>query len=266
MGLYRKNLVWYLCVTVNGRQIHRSTHTTSKRMAKRILAKIEAEIVENRFALLRSDVPKFDPWADQFLESVPHQNTKRAYKSCVVALKRFFSNCKVSDINAVRIEDFKQARLKSGTGAATVNRNLQILRQLLKLAERQKFISRTPFSDIDFLNERSMRRQPHVLTFAEQEQLIACSTPFLRTFIYLLTETGLRSHREALPLKWQDVDFAERQIHVRESKTLAGRRIIPLSQLCRAELLRWHSLTGCDYSPYIFPNLPRPRILLDIEL
>src|ERR1700722_763313 len=131
MGLYKKGRMWYMAITAGGRQFNRSTHVRNKQLAKRILATIEAEIAEGRFGLVRSDAPRFDLWADQFLDSVQHQNTKRAYKSCVVALKRFFNTCKLSDINAGRIADFKQTRLKAGTGPATINRSLQILRQLL---------------------------------------------------------------------------------------------------------------------------------------
>jgi integrase len=254
MGLYKKGRMWYVAVTANGRQFHRSTHTTSKRMAKRILAKIEVEITENRFALVRSDAPKFDLWADQFLESIQHSNTKRAYKSCVVALKRFFANSRLSDMSASRIEDFKQSRLKSGTGPATINRSLQVLRRMMKLAERQRLISRSPFNEVELLNERSTRRQAYILTFEEQKRLVACSSPLLRAFIYLVTETGLRSHREALLLKWQEVDFADEMIHILQSKTVAGRRIVPLSKLCTTELQRWRRMTGPSYSPFVFPN------------
>ena len=254
MGLYKKGRVWYLSVMVDGRQVHRSTHTTSKKIAKRILAKIAAEVVEGRFALVRSDPPKFDLWADQFLESVQHPNTRRAYTSCVVALKRAFAKSKLSDISASRIEDFKQARLKSGVGPATINRSLQVLRRMMKLAERQRLIGRSPFNEVEFLNERSTRRQAHVLTFEEQERLVECSTPLLRVFICLVTESGLRTHREALPLKWQDVDFVDAVIHVLQSKTVAGRRVVPLSTLCSAEMQQWRRLTGPNYSPYIFPN------------
>jgi integrase len=224
-------------------------------MAKLVLAKIQAQVTENRFALVRSDPPKFDLWADQFLESVQHPNTRRAYSSAVKALKRVFAKSKLSDISASRIEDFKQSRIKSGTGPATINRSLQVLRRMMKLAERQRLIGRSPFNEVEFLNERSTRRQAHVLTFEEQERLVACSSPLLRVFIYLVTESGLRTHREALPLKWQDVDFADAAIHVLQSKTVAGRRVVPLSNLCATELQQWRRLTGPEYSPFVFSNL-----------
>ena len=47
-------------------------------------------------------------------------------------------------------------------------------------------------------------------------------------------------------------------IRVRESKTHAGVRNIPLSARCKEELLRWRELVGSDFSPYVFPNFRDP--------
>src|SRR5205823_877109 len=75
--------------------------------------------------------------------------------------------------------------------------------------------------------------------------------------VILLLETGLRVNKEALPLKWADLDFVYDNIgavHVRESKTPAGRRSVPLSPFCKRELLNWKGLFGIEFSPYVFPN------------
>jgi integrase len=83
---------------------------------------------------------------------------------------------------------------------------------------------------------------------------LAVAPPHLRALIVLLAETGIRSGKEALPLKWEDVDLQNGTLYVRESKTRAGVRMVPLSNLCKAELVRWKELMGPDYSPYVFPN------------
>ena len=222
----------------------------------------DIEIAEGRFGLVRSEAPKFETWADQFLESVQHPNTKRAYKSCVVALKSHFKGLKLSEVTGDRIELFKQARLKAGTGPATINRNLAVLRRMMKLAERQRLISRSPFSEVEFLEERSGRRQPHILTWDEEKRLLAVAAAMLRALIVLLLETGLRIGREALPLRWENVDFLDGAIIVRKSKTLAGRRCIPLSETCKKELLEWRSLAGPEVSPYVFPNMRKATVHL----
>jgi len=47
-------------------------------------------------------------------------------------------------------------------------------------------------------------------------------------------------------------------IRVRESKTRAGIRNIPLSARCKAELLHWRELLGSAFSPFVFPNFRNP--------
>jgi len=68
----------------------------------------------------------------------------------------------------------------------------------------------------------------------------------------------MRSHREGLALKWDAVDFVNDFIRVRESKTRAGVRNIPLSARCKTELLRWREILGSEFSAFVFPNMRTP--------
>ena len=78
---------------------------------------------------------------------------------------------------------------------------------MLKLAARQRLIARSPFSEVDFLDERSKRRRAIILSIAAQRRLEPVAPPLLRGLIVLLADTGLRVRKEALSLKWQDIDL-----------------------------------------------------------
>jgi integrase len=238
----------------DGVQHCESTGTTNKRLAQKIYDKRKGEITEGRFRLVPAQSPLLKDFSDEFLGTIRHPNTKRVYKSCVETLKEFFGNARLSQITATRIEEFKAVRSKAGAGPAIINRNLAVLRRMMKLAFRRKLIARNPFEEVEFLNERQHRRQPHILTFEEEARLIAAAPPMLRALVILLVETGLRVGKEALPLKWTDIDFDNAVIHIHESKTLAGRRPVPLSECCAAELQRWRNLTGPEYSEFVFFN------------
>ena len=135
----------------------------------------------------------------------------------------------------------------------------QALTPLLRKGERERYIARNPFETGNlFLEERKGRRQPHILTYEEETKLLAISGPLLRALVILLVETGLRVGKEALPLKWTEIVFNDGTIYVRESKTMAGRRLVPLSSFCKAELLRWRELTGPAFSEYVFFNEANP--------
>jgi integrase len=51
---------------------------------------------------------------------------------------------------------------------------------------------------VDFLEERKQRRRPHILTFEEEDRVLAAAVPHIRALAVLILETGMRSRREAL--------------------------------------------------------------------
>lgn len=260
MGLYKKGgSNWYAAFSADGRHFNRSTGTSNKRLARKILDGWRADVIEGRFNLLKSTSPTLKDWSKQFVESIPHPNTRRRYACSKVSLDDFFKDARLPHVTTARIEEFKRVRLTEKVKTATVNRDLALLRQLLKRAERERYIARNPFETGNlFLEERKGRRQPHILTYPEEVRLLALSTPLLKALVTLLVETGLRVGKEALPLKWTNIDFDNGTIYVRESKTMAGRRLVPLSASCKAELLRWRDLTGPAFSEYVFFNEINP--------
>jgi integrase len=245
-------------VSVGGRQICRSAHTTNKSLAKKLLARWETEVFEGRFQLIKTNAPTLEEWSNQFLLTIPHLKTRFRYASSVNNMKPRFGKLRLSRITPDLIEDFKEERLTVGVGPATVNRDLAVLRRMLRLAERKRFIARTPFTEVEFLEERSIRRKPHIATYDEEERFLAVADPHIRALAVLILETGLRSNREALVLKWDDIDFDSDTIRVRESKTAAGIRNVPVSGRCKAELLAWRHRVGPEFSPYVFPNMRNP--------
>jgi integrase len=267
MGLYKRKWrkggeivtgsTWWMSFVADGRQHCESTRTSNRRLARKILDKRKGEIAEGRFRLVPSSSPRLKQWSDQFLETIGHNNTKRVYRSCVTMMLDFFGeNIRLSSLTANRIEEYKQKRLSTGVTPATINRNLAVLRRMLKLAFRRRLIAQNPFDEVEFLSERH-RRQPRILTFEEEAQLLAVASPMLRALVVLLVETGARVG-EALTLTWGDVDFAASSIRIRQSKTPAGRRVLPLSNHCKTEFSRWREMTGPVFSNYVFFNPRNP--------
>jgi integrase len=258
-GKLRKSRIWSMDYMLDGKQHCESTKTTNKRVAQRIFDLRVAEIIEGRFRLPKSDAPRFKQFSQQFLDSIRNESTRKRYKSSVTNLLSHFGDIRLSEITPERIEDFKEARLKETVRAATVNRDLAVLRRMLKIAERKRLINTTPFREVEMLEERKERRQPHILTFDEEEKLLSTAAEHVRVLAILILETGLRSGKEALALKWADIDFLNESIRVRQSKTMAGQRVVPMSSRCNAELLRWRELFGPNFSEYVFPKPGHPE-------
>lgn len=265
-GTARKSRVWWMAYVVNGKQHCESTGTTNKRLAERILNKRLTEITEGRFRLPRSHAPRLEEFCQEFLDSIRHPNTKKRYATSVANLQKHFGDIRLSEINPEGIDEFKEARIAATVRTATVNRDFAVLRQMLNIAERKRLIAFNPFREVEMLEERKERRQPHILTVPEEQRLLAVAPDIIHVLVILILDTGLRSGREALALKWEDVDFSEDSIRIRQSKTAAGIRNVPMSNRCKAELLRWRQLLGPQFSEYVFANPERPeRHLKDVR-
>ena len=142
---------------------------------------------------------------------------------------------------------------------STINRDLRFLAQILKQAERERCLARSPFDRTKFFpNESRDRRKPHILTWEEQEKLLAVASPRLRVLVVLAVETGMRTG-EMLKLQWKDIDFLNDVLQVGRSKSNAGIRAVPISAQCQTELLRWRNLIGPEFSEWVFPNFANRR-------
>jgi integrase len=258
MGIYLRGKTWWISYFIGGRQRFESSRSAKKRDARQLLDIRKGAAREGRLRLTKSNAPRFDEYSRSFLLTVQHPNTQKRYRSSVRNLTACFGNVKLSDITAGTIEDFKEKRLSAGVRTATINRDLAVLHRMMKLAERKLLINESPFRDVDFLEEHKQRRRPHILTFEEEDRVLAAAVPHIRALAVLILETGLRSRREALSLRWSEVDLVNNLIRVTESKTPAGERTIPISDRCKTELLRWRSLIGPEFSAYVFPNMHAP--------
>ena len=257
MGVYYRKFrktgrrIWWLSYTASGRQVFESSHSTSKRFAEKLLAIRRAEIAEGRYNLPSSNPPALKEWTTDFLTTVRHVSTKNRYNSSVNQLHSFFGEkTRLTDISVSRIEAFKKKRLTDGLTPAGCNRDLAVLRHLLNLAERQRLIARNPFTQVDMLEEESSRRSPTIVSFEDQRKILEHATPHLRLLVVLLTETGLRVNKEALQLKWTDIDFVENTLTVRVSKSIAGRRV-GWASVAPPKILRYGTCSNVIITPRI---------------
>jgi integrase len=246
---------WMMAVYVAGKQSCKSTGTKKKLEAKEKLKEWEEDVERSHHP--KSTPPYFENWAAEFQTRIPHESTRKRYESSIKKLKEKFTGIMLSDISAEQIDDYIFDRLADNVQPSTINHDLRVLRRMLRVAERRKLIPRNSSVEFEFLKQQAPRL-PHIVTFEEEEKLLAAAAPYLRVLIVLILETGMRSHKEALSLRWDAIDFVNNLIRVRESKTRAGIRNIPLSARCKTELLRWHELLGKEFSPFVFPNFRDP--------
>jgi len=237
-----------MAYTANGCHRCESAGTSNKRLAQKILDIRRAQIIEGRLpGVMKSHPPSLKSYISEYLDSRTdlHPNTRTRYGGSRRFLEDFFGATRLPDITDARIEDYKAVRIRGGTGPTGVNRDLSLLRLVLKQARRERYIAQNPLDNRDhFLNERKERLQARPFTLEEEQRLLSVAKGYLHPLLVLLLDTGLRPNAEALPLKWRDVDFERGMITVIASKTTAGLRTVPMTSRLKTELLRWKRLTG----------------------
>ncbi len=158
-------------------------------------------------------------------------------KANVKALKDHFGKRLLRGITHSDIREFRAIRLATKTKAkkqrsiAAVNRELEKMRRLLNIAEREGWILRNPMRNGDpLISIADERKRERIVTREEELRLLAaCENRYrkhLRPILICALDTGMR-RGEIFGLKWSDVDFEERVLTIRafNTKTMQERQV-----------------------------------------
>jgi len=231
MGVYKVKDKYYIDFYVDGRRIRKPVG--SKRDAENALAAVKADILRGEYRFKKDRKVRFEDFAKEYLEYA--KINKKSWTRDESSLKRLlphFKDMLLSKINPLHIEEYKKMRLeKVKTG--TINRELTCLKHMFTIAERfRKFDGKNSVKDVKFFQERQFIMR--ILDREEIKRLINASTSYLRAMIILALNTGMRKG-EILNLKWNDVDFIEDYIYIKETKSNVIRKI-PINSIVRTTL------------------------------
>jgi integrase len=146
--------------------------------------------------------------------------TLRDYRLTVRAylLPAFGADTPLEKVTAERIEAWRDARLADpNAGRRTTLKTLVLLSPCLSRARRKGWIAANPCADVEPVKAPRPSGEFNVL---DQEQVEAAARAAaddqLAALIRVAAYTGLRMG-ELRALRWRDVDFARRLVHVRRS-------------------------------------------------
>ena len=243
MGIYRvegkdKKEIWYIDYYADGRRLREAIG--SKTAAKNSLAARQADILRGEFRFKKEKKIRFEDFAKDYLEYA--KVNKRSWLRDESSLKNlipFFKDMLLSKINPQHIEDYKRMRLdvetmrKRKTKPATINRELSCLKHIFTIAARfEKFDGKNPVKETKLFQERQYIMK--ILSKEEIEKLINASSGFLQVLIMVALNTGMRKG-EILNLKWQDVDFNDDLIYIKQTKSNVPRKV-PMNSMIKNAL------------------------------
>jgi integrase len=187
----------------------------------------------------------------------------------LVNLTDYFGAKRVVSITHHDIQVFKLKRLiapnkrdarqgiESTLKIATVNRELQLLRNIFNFAKRKGWITRNPFElGEPLISMAAEGKRDRVLTRDEEARLLAaCDTKqraHLKPMLICAMDTGLRKG-EIFKLKWKDVDLTVGVIRLRATTTKTEKkRTVGVTQRLLAELQRLWEVSPRDPDGSVF--------------
>jgi integrase len=221
-------------------------------------------------ALRRGQDLTFGEWADFYLEnfSKPPFRALKTHEVNQRALKhlRMFKNTKLAELTADDIEMYLRRRLKQRVRvkardgfvekgvlkATTVHQELRVLRRMLNVAVRKKFLFANPCAGVEFPARVDGLFRPHYMAWSEQKKIEFSAPGYLRNVIRIVTETGLRIYKELTPMKKEQLDLGNGTVWIPDSKTPNGVAEVPLTEIA-VEAFR-SQLAFSGPSQYLFPS------------
>jgi integrase len=183
---------------------------------------------------------------------VSGMHSERTVRLRIKVLREWFGDQLVSTITVTSVEKFRNARLdtptKNGTERtiAAVNRELEVLRAILRFARNEGIIAASPFerASTPLISKADETKRTRVLSPEEETRLLEqCQKPrrsHLYPIVIAALDTGARK-RELLALRWSDIDGLQRRITLRAMTTKTMQtRIVPLSGRFLVALFRMY--------------------------
>jgi integrase len=265
MAVYKRSRVWWYRFTWRGQAIRESTKQTNKRVAEQIEAAHKTSLAKGEVGIRdRAPIPTLQQFIEQefrpFVES-RFQDKPKTLEYYRMGMKHLLghaplANSALDEITNQKITGFVEKRRERGLQVSSINRQLEVLRRMLRLAVEWGKLDKVP-PKVEMLPGE--RHRDRVLSFEEEtrylnattalgegiqesyrralegiratmrgEQPIEPEDPFLlRDVTTLLIDCGLRPE-ECFRLQWEHI--RDGAVHVPFGKTANARRTIPLSQ------------------------------------
>ena len=178
MAVYRRGNVWWYKFTFSGEQIRQSTKQSNKRIAQQIEAAHKTGLAKGEVGIReREPVPTLADFARRdflpFVESTfeDKAKTQRYYQDGVKRLLEYdrIGRERLDKITTELISKYVSRRRAKGLQVSSINRELQVLRRMFKLAQEWGKVEKA-LPQVKMLpGERHLER---VLSFDEEERYL----------------------------------------------------------------------------------------------
>ncbi|MEO8430088.1 MAG: site-specific integrase [Acidobacteriota bacterium] len=252
MKLTKRGGVYWYEFRIENRRVRESTKQNSRKVAETMADARKSELAAGGIGVARRrSAPTLKAFRDRFVTSRKAECTASTIAYYEKHLDRLCEGIAepLDRIDKTRIQDYVNGRLAEGCNVGYLNRDLAVLRTLLRYAEGEGVLRSVP--SVRLLKGEKSR--DYVVSADTEAAYLAVAPQPLNDLFVLLIDTGLRLG-EALALTWTDIELPAAPgckhgvLRVREGKSKAARRVVPLTR--RVHLM----LAGRSGSGFVFES------------
>ncbi len=253
MSLFRrgKQGTWYVRFTApNGRRIYESTRTVNRVAAQEYHDKRKAELWRTQ-KLGDAPVRLWEDAVVRWLHESKHLSSYDDRVRTLAWLDPYLRGTRLPEITRDLIDRIMVAKQAEGVANATVNRTVQLIRAILRKAEREwGWLDKAPV--VRLLPEP--KRRVRWLTKNEAQRLLSELPEHLFEMVSFSLATGLRESN-VTRLRWDQVDLGRRVAWIHPDQAKSGAAIsVPLNAGALGVLRRQQG----KHETYVFTFDGRP--------
>jgi len=262
--IYQRRRIYWIDIYIDGERHQRSLETSHKNIAYQKFQEIKHSLASGVNPFLAQD-HAFSQVVKQYQalsRTTKAPSTVKREKRILEVLAGHFRDTPVAGISQADIEEYIQARSvavrppKKEDGevgetikAATINRELAVLRHILNKCVSWGYLEKNPCREVQKL--RVQEKPIPYLSNDEIAGILAAADDWWKDIIRVLLETGVRAS-ELSGLRWKDCDFERRQVTVQLTKSYRVRYLAMSGRLVEA-LTRLKAGSGPD-DDRVFPH------------
>ena len=266
MALTKRGKTWHTHFFVDGQRYRQSLETGDWREAQSKEKDLIAQAKAGKLSPTKQGFARlsFKEAAEQFLQDRTPQLAPlsvRTERERAKAINQKLGGVQVARVTPALVLAHIRERKAAGISNATINRELDIIRGVLKKAKRWHLFA-------DEIKPLPLRQKiGRALSYEDKLKLVktAANRPEWQNAAWAATlalNTTMRGC-EIKQLRWRDIDLMEKTLVVGKSKTEAGERVIPLNNDAWSTVLLLHdrAKTHAEVQPehevrpehYVFP-------------
>ncbi len=254
-------------IMVDRQRIHRVIGTASEGVTR---TKVEhaIELIRTKAREGRLDLPKgrkvhdkFKDVAGKYLDRLAdiigegqkgYKDLSNKQRHLSDYLAPYFGSNRIDRISSFLVQQYEKHRLDQGVKQATVNRELSTLSHMMNRLVEWGWIKDSARPMI----RKGEEPKKKIVVLSEKDAAdlyqgaVADQDPLTWLFVVVGLNTAMR-HNEIVRIRWEDVDFEQKRIHLEEAK--AGQRTQPISESLTT-ILRKARQQRKDQVGWVFPS------------